>query len=90
MVQYYRPLQAEIASPTLASAASTVSDTTLVRPVNSSTTAYEVFLISATLDDSATMTLTGGETVLIPKESTTKMYAANAAIKLTAVTHPRG
>ena len=48
------------------------------------------FLISATLDDSATMTLTGGETVLIPKESTTKMYAANAAIKLTAVTHPRG
>ena len=90
MVQYYRPLQAEIASPTLASAASTVSDTTLVRAVNSSTTAYEVFLISATLDDSATMTLTGGETVLIPKESTTKMYAANAAIKLTAVTHPRG
>ena len=60
MVQYYRPLQAEIASPTLASAASTVSDTTLVRAVNSSTTAYEVFLISATLDDSATMTLTGG------------------------------
>ena len=90
MVQFYRPLQAEIASPTLASAASTVSDTTLVRAVNSSTTAYEVFLISATLDDSATMTLTGGETVLIPKESTTKMYAANAAIKLTAVTHPRG
>ena len=90
MVQYYRPLQAEIASPTLASAASTVSDTTLVRAVNSSTTAYEVFLISATLDDSATMTWTGGETVLIPKESTTKMYAANAAIKLTAVTHPRG
>ena len=90
MVQYYRPLQAEIASPTLASAASTVSDTTLVRAVNSSTTAYEVFLISAPLDDSATMTLTGGETVLIPKESTTKMYAANAAIKLTAVTHPRG
>ena len=90
MVQYYRPLQAEIASPTLASAASTVSDTTLVRAVNSSTTAYEVFLISATLDDRATMTLTGGETVLIPKESTTKMYAANAAIKLTAVTHPRG
>ena len=90
MVQYYRPLQAEIASPTLASAASTVSDTTLVRAVNSSTTAYEVFLISATLEDSATMTLTGGETVLIPKESTTKMYAANAAIKLTAVTHPRG
>jgi len=90
MVQYYRPLQAEIASPTLASAASTVSDTTLVRAVNSSTTAYEVILISATLDDSATMTLTGGETVLIPKQSTTKMYAANAAIKLTAVTHPRG
>jgi len=90
MVQYYRPLQSEIASPTLASAASTVSDTTLVRAVNSSTTAYEVILISATLDDSATMTLTGGETVLIPKQSTTKMYAANAAIKLTAVTHPRG
>jgi len=90
MVQYYKPLQAEIASPTLASAASTVSDCTLVRAVNSSTTAYQVVLINTALADSATMTLTGGETVLIPKDSTTQIYAANGAIKLTSVSHPRG
>jgi hypothetical protein len=90
MVQFYRPLQAEIASPTLASAASTVSDTTLVRAVNGTTTAHKVFLISPTLDDSATMTIAGGDTVLIPKEATTKVYAANAGVLLTSVTHPRG
>ena len=90
MVQFYRPLQAEIASPTLASAASTVSDTTLVRAVNGTTTAHKVFLINAALADSATMTIAGGDTVLIPKEATTKVYAANAGVLLTSVTHPRG
>ncbi len=90
MVQYYKPLSAEIASPTLASGASTVSDTTIVRAVNSSTTAYLVTIVNGSLADSSSLTLTGGETVLIPKASTDKIYAANAAIKLTSVTPPRG
>lgn len=91
MVNFYKPKSAEIAAPTAVGAASTVSSARVVRAVNTSaSTAYLVSYYSADFDDSASLTLAPMETVLIPKASGDKIWAANASVLLTKVTYPKG
>jgi len=91
MVNFYKPKSTEINAPTTVGTASTVSSARVVRAVNTSaSTAYLVSYYDANFDDSASFTLAPMETVLIPKASGDKIYAANAAVKLSKITYPKG
>ena len=90
MVNFYKPKSTEIAAPTTVGSASTVSSARVVRAVNTSaSTAYLVSYYDETFDDSASLTLAPMETVLIPKGAGDKVWAANAAVKLTKITYPK-
>jgi hypothetical protein len=86
----YRPLIAEIAAPTTATLASNVTASRVVRAVNTTETPYLVTIFGPANggEDSATLTLTAWESVIIPKNGTDKIFAENAAIKLTGITDP--
>ena len=89
MVNFYKPKSAEINAPTTAGSASTVSNARVVRAVNSSaSTAYLLTAIEGA--DSNSMTLAPMETVIVPKNASDKLFAANAAVKLTKITYPKG
>ena len=93
MADFYKPLSTEINAPTTAATASTVSNGRVVRAVNTNASTAYLLTTYAAADggsDSATMSLTGGETIIIPKEKTDKIFAANAAIKLTKISYPKG
>ena len=90
MSNVYKPLTTEISSPTTNITATTVSDGRNIRVVNSSGTAYLLTMFAAGNTDSASMTIAGGETVFVKKGQTDKMFAANAAVKLTQITYPKG
>lgn len=90
MTQIYKPLSAEIAAPTSVITATTVSSGRTVRAVNTSGTAYLLTMFATGNTDSASMTIAANDTVVIRKGSTDKMFAANAAIKLTQITYPKG
>lgn len=88
MTAYIKPISVE-ASANGALNATNVSSGRTVRAVNSSTTAVLV-----TVTDSAgvvigTLTLAGQQSVLIPKKSTDKVFAAAATVLFTSVTSPR-
>jgi len=91
MVDFYRPLSSEVAAPTTAGTSLTVNRAGIVRAVNTNaSTGYLVTLVDSNLADSASMTLAPQETVLIPKEHNSRIYAANGNVKLTKVTSPKG
>ena len=90
MSNVYKPLTTEISAPTTNITATTVSDGRNIRVVNSSGTAYLLTMFAAGNTDSASMTIAGGETLFVKKGQTDKMFAANAAVKLTQITYPKG
>lgn len=82
----------EIAAPTTAAAASDVSLAKVVRAVNTdATNAYAVTTFTyPQYDDSASTSLGQGEAIYINKEPGSRVFAANAAVKLSKVGYPRG
>jgi|TARA_R110000851_G_C12716578_1_gene527969 hypothetical protein len=94
MANVIRPLAAEIASPTSASAASNVSGAQIVRAVNSATvgTQYLVSLQQADSDSTliGSFSLAGNDTTFIKKNPTEEIFSANAAVLLSKVNNPRG
>ena len=75
----------EAAAPTGSGTASNVSSARVVRCVNSGTTARLVTLEESGGTDIGTLTVAGGESVLIRKDATDKIFASNAEILLTPV-----
>ena len=75
----------EAAAPTGSGTASNVSSSRVVRCVNSGTTARLVTLEETGGTDIGTLTVTGGESVLIRKDATDKIFPADAEILLTPV-----
>lgn len=76
----------ETAAPTGSGTASNVGSARVVRCVNTNaTTDYLVTLEESGGTDIGTFTLAPMETVLIRKDATDKIFAANADVKLTAV-----
>ena len=75
----------EEAAGTGSGTASNVGSARIVRCVNSGTTARLVTLEESGGTDIGTLTVAGGEAVLIRKDATDKIFAANAEILLTEV-----
>ena len=73
----------EEAAGTGSGTASNVGSARIVRCVNSGTTARLVTLEESGGTDIGTLTVAGGESVLIRKDATDKIFAANAEILLT-------
>ena len=90
MVNYYKPLSAEIACPTTAATANNVSSGHDVRVVNSGSTARLLTISTSGHSDSASMTIAPNDTVVIPKASTDIRFGAHGDLKLTSVQKPRG
>tara|TARA_B100000768_G_C11272741_1_gene374241 strand:+ start:2009 stop:2278 length:270 start_codon:yes stop_codon:yes gene_type:complete len=89
-MQYYQPLSAEIASPVLTANGTTVGSARLVRCVNTTTTAHLITLQQEDNTIIGSMTLAGGDTCIIPKKSVEELFSANAGVRLTSITIPRG
>ena len=75
----------EAAAPTGSGTASNVSSATLVRAVNSGTTARLVTVEASGGTDYGTFTMPGGTIEYIEKDPTDKIFAAHAEILLAAV-----
>jgi len=75
----------EAAAGTSSGAASNVGSARIVRCVNSGTTARLVTLEESGGTDIGTLTVAGGESVLIRKDATDKIFAADPDILLSAV-----
>lgn len=78
-------LGTEAALGTATGTASNFGNAKTVRLVNTTTTGYLVTLEEAGGTDIGTMTLMGGESVVIHKNPTDKLFAANAGVKGAAV-----
>ena len=75
----------EAAAPTGSGTASNVSSATLVRAVNSGTTARLVTVEASGGTDFGTFTMPGGTVEYIEKDPTDQIFAAHAEILLAAV-----
>ena len=76
---------------TSSGAASTVGNAQVVLVSNSGATAYLVTLLEeGTTDVKGSFTLAGNNMVFVHKSKFDKIFAANAAIKLTKCSYPRG
>jgi len=84
----YRPITEEIAAPTTAGNAVTVSDADIVRVVNTTTSSHLVTVLDSSDVTIGSMTLTSGEKVFLKKREADKLYAANAGIRFTRITYP--
>ncbi len=74
------------AAPTTTGTATTVESASEVSVFNNSTTAYAVAIVTAASGTVVgNITMAGGERLVIKKEPTWAMYAANVAIMLTPV-----
>ena len=89
MVSYIKPLTAEIAAPTAANAATNVSNAHDVRVVNTTSTARLLTISTVNHTDSATMTIAGNDTVVIPKAASDLMFASDTSVKFAKVQKPR-
>lgn len=91
MSVFFTPLGAQENAGTTSGAASTVSNAQVVLASNSGATAYLVTLLEeGTTDVKGSFTLAGNNMVFIHKGKFEKIFAANAAIKLTKCSFPRG
>ena len=70
----------QAACGTTTGAASTFGSATVVRLVNTTTTAYLVTLEQTDGTDIGTCTIAGGDTVFIKKNPTDQIFAANAGV----------
>jgi len=84
----YRPITEEIAAPTTAGNAVTVSDADIVRVVNTTTSSHLVTVLDSSDVTIGSMTLTSGEKVFLKKREGDKLYAANAGVRFTRITYP--
>jgi len=84
----YRPITTEIAAPTTAGAAVTVSGADRVRVVNTGTSSYLLTVLDSSDNTIGSMTLTAGEKVFINKRDSDKLYAANSNVRFTRITYP--
>lgn len=75
----------QAACGTTTGAASTFGSATCVRLVNSTTTAYLVTLEQTDGTDIGTATIAGGESILLKKNPTDQIFAANAGVLGVAV-----
>ncbi|MDP7367262.1 MAG: hypothetical protein QGH83_08375 [Candidatus Pacebacteria bacterium] len=75
----------EATAGTTSGAASNVGSARIVRCVNSGTTARLVTLEESGGTDIGTLTVAGGESVMIRKDATDKIFAADPDILLSAV-----
>ena len=76
---------------TSSGAALTVGNAQVVLVSNSGATAYLVTLLEeGTTDVKGSFTLAGNNMVFVHKSKFDKIFAANAAIKLTKCSYPRG
>ena len=74
------------AAPTGTGTASTVESASEVSVFNNSTTAYAVTIVTAASGTVVgNITVAGGERLVLKKEPTWAIYAANAAVMLTPV-----
>ena len=84
----YRPITTEIAAPTTAGTAVTVSGADVVRAVNTTTSVHLVTLLDSNDETIGTMSLTSGEKVFVKKREGDKLFAANAGVRFTRITYP--
>ena len=84
----YRPITEEIAAPTTAGGAVTVSDADRVRVVNTGTSAQLLTILDSSDNVLGSMTLTSGEKVFINKRDGDKLYAASSDVRFTRITYP--
>ena len=75
----------EAAAGTGSGTASNVGSARVVRCVNTNATTDYLVTLESGGTDIGTLTVAGGESVLIRKDATDKIFAANADVKLTAV-----
>lgn len=78
-----KPIANEIAAPTGSGTATDVSNAQYVRIVNTAATTAHLVTFAGSF--SGTMTIAGGDTVLIQKSKEDTIFAANAAVKLAKV-----
>ena len=72
----------EAASPTTKGASSTFGNATVVRLVNTDTSAHLVYVCESTSGDTlGSFTMPAGSVEFLEKTSTHTVYAANAAVK---------
>tara|TARA_Y100000114_G_C11582718_1_gene241872 strand:+ start:168 stop:443 length:276 start_codon:yes stop_codon:yes gene_type:complete len=91
MAVFFTPLAAQENAGTTSGAASTVSNAQVVLVSNSGATAYLVTLLEeGTTDVKGSFTLAGNNMVFVHKSKFDKIFAGNAAIKLTKCSYPRG
>lgn len=77
---------ATAAAPTTTGAASLVETASEVSVFNNSTTAYAVTVLTAVSGTVVgSLTVAGGERIVVIKDSTHAMYAANAAVLFTPI-----
>lgn len=91
MANFVTPIAAEIAAPTTTGTASNVSESNIVRAVNTSSTAG--YLLTIQESDNTligSMSLAPSEVAIIKKNASDEIFAANANVKLTPVAYPRG
>jgi hypothetical protein len=84
----FKPLTIEIAAPTTAGAALTVSDAKVVRAINTGANAVLVTIATSAGATVSTFTVAAGDTVYVDKAKTQKVFAASADVKLTSVGYP--
>ena len=91
MAVFFTPLAAQENAATSSGAASTVGNAQVVLVSNSGATAYLVTLLEeGTTDVKGSFTLAGNNMVFVHKSKFDKIFAANAAIKLTKCSYSRG
>tara|TARA_R100000734_G_C3317044_1_gene109859 strand:+ start:521 stop:793 length:273 start_codon:yes stop_codon:yes gene_type:complete len=90
MAVFFTPLGTQESAPTTSGAATTVGNAQVVYVVNTSSTAYLVTLEEADGTDIGSFTVPRDEFLFIHKGKFDKMFAANAAIKFTKASYPRG
>ena len=84
-------MDAQENAATSSGAALTVGNAQVVLVSNSGATAYLVTLLEeGTTDVKGSFTLAGNNMVFVHKSKFDKIFAANAAIKLTKCSYPRG
>lgn len=90
MANFVTPIAAEVAAPINTGSAINVGEANVVRAVNASTTPYLLTIQEADNTIIGSMTLAANESAIIQKKPTDEVFAANAAVKLSPVSYPRG
>lgn len=86
-----KPITAEIAAPITTGTATTVSDGVNIRVINTTTAVHLVTIVVAAGGAVVgSLSVMPDEHVIIRKNKTEALFAANAGVKMTALQVPRG